>query len=234
VTLNTPTSGSFTEDSPRDDNTDQPYDIWLIKGRGGQSVRINMESNDFDSLLGYGTWNNGHFNETASDDDGGMGLNARLTTTLPANGEAAIKVSAVMAGATGGFTVTVGEPPAPRPIVFQQAKIGEAIRGKLDDTDAFTPDEEFAFDAYRIEGQPGQRVEVRMDSTDFDPILKWGVFEGDSFHQEGYDDDSGGGTSARLTVTLDAEGEGRLVATSLDGSKGNYTLSIVTAARRAQ
>ncbi len=234
VSMNAPVQGSLGEDSPRDENTDQTYDIWLVKGRGGQTVRISLDASDFDPVLGYGSWNNGQFNETNSDDDGGPGLNSRLTVTLPPSGEAAIRIAAVSGAASGAFTVTVGEPPAPRPVVFQTAKVGEAIRGKLDDSDAFTPDEEIAFDAYRIEGRPGQRVEVRMDSSDFDPILKWGVFEGETFHQEAQDDDGGGGTSARLIVTLDADGEGRLVAASLDGSKGNYTLSIVTAARGSQ
>ncbi|MFB9067550.1 hypothetical protein [Pseudofulvimonas gallinarii] len=231
VSLNTPTQGRLGEDSPQDENSGQPYDIWLVKGRGGQTVRISLDANEFDPVLGYGTWSNGQFLETASDDDGGPGLNSRLTVTLPASGEAAIRLASIGSGANGTFTVTVGEPPAPRPIVFQTAKVGEAIRGKLDDSDAFTPDEEMPFDAYRIEGRPGQRVEVRMDSSDFDPILKWGVFDGDTFHQEAQDDDGGGGTSARLIVTLDADGEGRLVAASLDGSKGSYTMSLVTAAR---
>lgn len=234
VALNTPTTGQFTEASPRSDDGDQPFDIWTVKGRGGQAVRISLDSNDFDPMLGYGTWSNDQFNETASDDDGGAGLNSRLTVTLPANGEAAIKVTALSSGSTGSYTLTVGDPPAAQPLRIQKAKVGEAIRGKLDDSDAFTPDEEFRFDAYQIEGSPGQRVEIRMDSSDFDPILKWGVFEGETFVQEAMDDDSGGGTSARLTVTLDADGVGRLVATSLDGSLGNYTLSLVTAARPGQ
>lgn len=234
VALNTPTSGQFSDDSPRDESSEQPFDIWTIKGRGGQSVRISLDSDHFDPMLGYGTWSNGQFNETASDDDGGPGLNSRLNVTLPASGEAAIRITALSGGATGSYTVTVGDPPATRPLTFQQAKVGEAIRGKLDDGDAFTPDEEIRFDAYRIDGSPGQRVEIRMDSSDFDPILKWGVFEGENFIQEASDDDSGGGTSARLVVTLDADGVGRLVATSLDGSTGSYTLSLLAAARVAQ
>lgn len=73
-----------------------------------------------------------------------------------------------------------------------------------------------------------------MDSGDFDPVLRWGVFEGETFQQETMDDDGGGGTSARLVITLDAEGLGRLVATTLDGRTGGYTLSLVSAARNAQ
>lgn len=234
VELNTPTTGQFTDASPRSEDGDQPFDVWTVKGRGGQSVRIALDSSDFDPMLGYGTWSNNQFNETASDDDGGPGLNSRLTVTLPANGEAAIKVTALSGGTTGSYTLTVGDPPAAQPLRIQKAKVGEAIRGKLDESDAFTPNEEFRFDAYQIEGSPGQRVEIRMDSSDFDPILKWGTFEGETFVQEAMDDDSGGGTSARLTVTLDADGVGRLVATSLDGSLGNYTLSLVTAARPGQ
>lgn len=226
--------GMLSDDSPHEDDSLRPYDIWLLKGRGGQRVRIDLQSSDFDPMLGFGTWSDGGFLESASDDDGGAGLNSRLTVELPPDGEAAIRVSAVNVGATGRFTLTVGDPPAPRPVSFQTVGVGQAVRGRLDDNDPFTPDEEFRFDAYRIEGSPGQRVEVRMDSGDFDPVLRWGVFEGETFQQETMDDDGGGGTSARLVITLDAEGLGRLVATTLDGRTGGYTLALVSAARNAQ
>ena len=127
----------------------------------------------------------------------------------------------------------VGQPPAKRPIEVQTIAVGDSVRGSIDDTDPFD-DEEVRFDVFRIEGRPGQRVVARLQSDAFDAYLKWGIIEGDVLLEEASDDDSGGGTSAQLNITLDADGEGRLVVTSLGGGEGAYTVSIVSAPRGAQ
>ncbi len=230
VRLDQPVNGSLGDSSSRDSN-DKPYDLWSVQGRAGQPVQIRMESNDFDSYVEFGSMVDGEFVGTASDDDGLSGLNSRLNVTLDGNGRGVVKATSAGGDASGSYSLRIGEPPAQRPIEIQALTIGEAVRGRIDDNDPFTPETEVRFDVYVIEGRPGQRVVVRMESSDFDPLLNWGTFDGDRFNQDMSDDDSGGGTSAQLTVTIDEDGIGRLVATSYGVSSGSYTLSAVAAPR---
>jgi hypothetical protein len=229
--LETETRGRLSESSARDEE-ERPYDLWTVSGRRNQEVVVRLNSDAFDSFVEFGRMERNQFVSSASDDDGGSGLNAKLRVTLDAQGRGAVKVTTAGGEGEGEYTLFVGEPPAARPIVVQTIEVGGSVRGKLDDSDSFD-EEEIRFDVFKIEGRPGQRVVARLQSDAFDPILKWGVLEGDVLLQDAMDDDSGGGSSAQLSLTLDEDGIGRLVATSLGGGTGEYTLSIVGAPRPA-
>lgn len=226
-----PVSGRLDHTSARDDSG-RPYMLWSLAGSEGTAVQIRLDSSDFDAYLEFGYMDGERFVSLASDDDGGVGLNARLDVRLGRE-PAVIKASSISGSANGSYTLLAGEPLQQRPIVVQAIKIGDAIRGQLNDEDPFD-DNEIRYDVYRIEGRPGQRVIVRMDSRDFDPLLRWGTFDGEVFQQEAMDDDSGGGSSAMMTVTLDEDGIGRLIATAFAAAQGGYTLSVVAAPRPAQ
>ncbi len=230
LVLNQTVKGRLGDESPLDDD-DQPYQLYSVRGNAGQNLVIRLDSEDFDPIVGFGTWSNGVFLQSASDDDGGDGLNARLRVTLDRSGGGVIKAAAVSSGSSGDFSLHVGDAPTPKPIQVRDAVVGESVRARLSAEDAFTPDDEIHFHVYRVQGRPGQRFTARMESSDFDPLLRWGRFQGDTLIEEASDDDSGGGTSAQLTVTLDEEGEGRLVATSYSNGLGQYVLSVVGAAR---
>lgn len=222
-------TGSFDDDTATDDD-ERPYALYSFAGRADQGVVVRVDSEDFDPLVEFGRMEGGSFVSEASDDDGGSGLNARLSTRVGASGNAMIKVTSPSTSARGAYTVLVSDPPRPQPITVADLSVGESVRGRLDDSDPFDA-EEIRFDVYRIQGNPGQRVVVRMESPDLDPLLKWGTFDGDRFSEEARDDDGGGGNSALLNITLDADGDGRLVATSYGGGEGGYTVSVVSAPR---
>jgi type II secretory pathway pseudopilin PulG len=79
------------------------------------------------------------------------------------------------------------------------------------------------YDEYPFQGQSGERIVITMESTDFDAYLQLaspsGVFS--------YDDDSGGGTNARMDRVLDESGTWRVWANALrPGETGDYTLTI--------
>jgi hypothetical protein len=230
--LDNETKGSLGESSARDDS-DRPHDLWTISGRRNQEVMVRVNSDAFDTYAEFGQMQGNRFTSSASDDDSGPGLNARLSVTLDNNGRGAVKVTTPSGDAEGEYTVFVGEPPAKRPITVQTIAVGDSVRGTLDDSDAFD-EEEVRFDVFRIEGRPGQRVVARLQSEALDSYLKWGPIENEQLIEEASDDDSGGGTSAQLSITLDEDGIGRLIATSLGGGEGDYTLSIVGAPRSAQ
>lgn len=230
--LDSETKGRLSDTSARDDN-DRPHDLWTVTGRRNQEVVVRVNSDAFDPFVEFGQMQGNRFNSSSSDDDSGPGLNARLFVTLDGNGRGVVKVTTPSGEAEGEYTVFVGQPPAKRPISLQAIAVGDSIRGTLDETDPFD-DEEVRFDVFRIEGRPGQRVVARLQSDAFDSYLKWGLIEGERLIEEASDDDSGGGTSAQLSITLDEDGVGRLIATSLGGGEGEYTLSIVGAPRSAQ
>lgn len=230
--LDTETKGRLGESSSLDDS-DRPHDLWTVSGRRNQEVVVRVNSDNFDPYVEFGQLQNNRFASSASDDDSGPGLNARLFVTLDNNGRGAIKVTTPSGEAEGEYTVFVGQPPVKQPISVQTIAVGDSVRGTLDNNDPFD-DEEVRFDVFRIDGRPGQRVVARLQSDAFDAYLKWGIIEGDRLIEDASDDDSGGGTSAQLNITLDADGEGRLIVTSLGGGEGAYTVSIVSAPRGAQ
>jgi hypothetical protein len=79
---------------------------WTIRGRAGQTVTIDLESDAFDAYLflrGPGVSGGRDF----QDDDSGGNCHARLTATFPQNGEYEIVVNTADKYATGAFTLSV-------------------------------------------------------------------------------------------------------------------------------
>ncbi|MDO5506421.1 MAG: hypothetical protein Q4F49_09085 [Pseudoxanthomonas suwonensis] len=229
-----PASGQFSDTTATRDDSGIPYDIWTLQGQPGQTLTVRMESDDFDAYLQSGRLQGDDFQVEYEDDDGGNQLNARLRVPLDSRGRGLVRATSYAADARGSYRLTVSEPPRQREVTVADLAVGESVRGRLDDNDPFTVEDEIRYDVYRINGTPGQRVVVRMESPDFDALLRWGLYDGENFIEDQRDDDSGGGTSAQFTVTLDAEGEGRLHATAWDASEGSYTLSVVAAPRAAR
>jgi hypothetical protein len=78
---------------------------WLLQGRAGQQVTIDLESDDFDSfifLFGPGLTDDG-----SQDDDSGGNCNSRLTVTMPQSGEYRILVNTRNQYETGAYTLSV-------------------------------------------------------------------------------------------------------------------------------
>ena len=65
-------------------------DVWTFQGSGGQTVTIDVRSDEFDT---YGQLLNAAGDRLAEDDDSGGALNSRITFTLPASGQYQIVVN---------------------------------------------------------------------------------------------------------------------------------------------
>jgi len=65
-------------------------DIWMYQGTAGQSITIDLTSNDFDCYLQL---LNASGNRLADNDDFGGSLNSRITFTIPANAQYQIVVN---------------------------------------------------------------------------------------------------------------------------------------------
>jgi hypothetical protein len=96
-------SGWLSESDPIVD--DGRYgQAWSLEGRGGETYTIDLMSDDFDSYLymaGPG------IPDPRTNDDGGEGLNSRLTVTLPEDGSYRIIVSSLSSTGTGAYTLRV-------------------------------------------------------------------------------------------------------------------------------
>ncbi len=84
------------------------------------------------------------------------------------------------------------------------------------------------FDDFTITGRAGERVELRLDSSEFDPYVQISGPEGFSRYN---DDATPGNLNSRLVVTLPADGTYRVMVTSYQpGESGAYRLTMSPAA----
>jgi hypothetical protein len=83
------------------------YQQWTYTGRAGETVRIRMESDEFDTYLALGQGTGASFHEMAANDDDGESTNSFLEFTLPAAGEYVIRATSFGSGATGAYTLRV-------------------------------------------------------------------------------------------------------------------------------
>lgn len=171
-----------------------------------QLVTIDMRSDQFDSYLrlsGNGV--------DATDDDGGDGLNARLSRVLTP-GEYTISAEGLSGSGMfqlGLVTANVPEGTGGGPIAVGEEKQANLLGGA---TDSFT---------FSI-ATAGHYV-IDMRSDDFDSYLTL-------YHASGAqitsDDDSGGSLNARIEIELEP-GDYRVEASSFGGSsQGNYSVSL--------
>lgn len=101
---------------------------------------------------------------------------------------------------------------------------GQSVNGTLAQDDARRRSGKFE-DAYLLQGRRGQRVDLRLSSSDFDSFLL--VTGPDGFNFINDDEESGEGLDSRLVVELPSDGPYRISVTSFrPGEMGSYRLSI--------
>ncbi|HUP19935.1 MAG TPA: hypothetical protein VM778_08280 [Gemmatimonadota bacterium] len=98
----------------------------------------------------------------------------------------------------------------------------QVYHGTLAAGDRTRPDGSW-YDAYSVEASAGERIVIVMESSDFDAYITV-VSPGAEQHS---DDDSGGGTDARLELEIDESGTWTVMANAYrPGEEGAYTLRI--------
>lgn len=112
---------------------------------------------------------------------------------------------------------------------------GALINGALQPGDCTNPIDGSLYDAYRFTGTAGQQVTIDMTSSAFDPYL-YLMRPGETTISPDpnvtvQDDDSGGGTSARISITLPSNGTYTILADSYSNGitpsgTGAYTLAL--------
>ena len=215
---------------------DSYLEAWELAGRAGQSITIDLLAADFDPRIyvaGPG------LPETLLDDDGGDGCNARLTFTLLETGTYRVAVTSLSPRETGTYTIRVSDRPGPPPThgcgeidpaaidslptEGRTLRMGSVVAGRLGLGSPTVHDGRPA-EAWQLDGRAGERISVRLESEDFDSYL---YLAGPGLDGVQTDDDSGGGLSSLIEVTLPAAGPYRVIAAALSaGSSGAYTLRV--------
>jgi len=117
---------------------------------------------------------------------------------------------------------------APAALSAQSAtaiRFGQTVNGSLGKGDLLLQDDSW-MDEYVFAGERGQRVRIRLSSSDFDAYLMLGTGTGSSFEQIEMNDDSDG-LNAMLEVTLSSSGRFTIRANSNGGGEtGAYVLSL--------
>jgi hypothetical protein len=217
--------GALTEDDGSNAGG-QRSDAYTFQGRAGQRVVATMSSDDFDTYLDLYAGDGDSRYILDSDDDGaGEGTNSRLSHTLTEDGEYTLEARAFSEDGAGDYTLTLTEAapdPEPTSLAF-----GATIQGEIADADP-RDDDNRGFDAFRISGTEGNRIQVVMRSGDFDTFVQIGSPEGDFFALASDDDGLGEGTDSRLNFTLPSTGDFILRASPLYAdADGLYSLELI-------
>jgi hypothetical protein len=201
-----------------------PYHVWMMQGRRGQRLVIDLRSGTFDSYLvlrdeeGY---------IIGSDDDGGGGNNARLHTVLPRDSRYRIVVTAYRDSARGPYELTVSgweAPAAAAAGVASPIAIGDSHDGILEPGDEIAGPGHYA-DRWTINLRAGQRVRADLHSADFDSYL---IVRSPEGAQIASDDDGGQeGKDASVGFRAMVAGTYTILATSFDDNArvGAYRIS---------
>ncbi|XAM00659.1 caspase family protein [Phycisphaeraceae bacterium D3-23] len=202
-------------------------DSYTLQGVAGEHLTIDLTSRVFDTFVilqqdATGQrWENDDFQSSQA--------LSHLSQTLPADGDYTLIVTSFSAKETGGYDLLVqrGAPP-PAPVADNQ----EEHEGALAADDEKREDGE-SFDAYTIEGLEGEEVTIDLRSSAFDTYVQL-IQAGEGGRVWENDDFSAGTTDhSQLALTLPADGEYTVVASSYDrGEAGAYTLTIARVAPR--
>ena len=197
-------------------------DRWTFEGRAGQLARIDVASPAFDAyaVLRFGA------TPVDSNDDGGEGNNARLTTILAQTGTYTLVVSPYTAGSSGGrysVSLAFSEPPAGAGRI-ERLVPGRAASGRLEVGDRPRSGGGFQ-DLWEFDGREGQELLVEMRSSEFDSYLELRGPDGALIAEN---DDGGEGTNAQISARLARAGRYRVVARSYGEreASGFYELTL--------
>ncbi|RIV88149.1 hypothetical protein D2V17_08150 [Aurantiacibacter xanthus] len=218
-------TGTLTSSDPRGEHSVE--DIYLIEADAGQSLRLALASDEFDTLLRVE--GPGGFSVENDDDPAGSTLNSLVETTLPQAGTYRVVVASYSESGLGSYRLDSSGAASSASGGFTRLTLGRTVNGSLASGDETISSGEYV-DAYTFDGQRGQRVTFDMTSSEFDTYLSLLMPGGGS---EANDDRAGGDgeTNSRLTVTLPETGAYTLVATSYQGGEtGRYTISSTVSA----
>jgi len=225
LALGAPMTGALTETDPAVDEKGPYFDLYRITARKGQRLSIAMNSDGLDSFVSIGRMIGDSLDVLETDDDGGGEKNARLRYTVKEDGTYIIRAQALDVNSTGPYRISVSELVV-RPAVIVNLASGVGVSGSISADDA-EADDGTLFDSYRITARAGESVTITMRSTAVDSYLSLGQMTDGEFTKVADDDDSAGGTNARIEHTFERAGEYLIRASTIgSGKTGAYTIRV--------
>ncbi len=106
----TPRSGRL-EAGDAETDTGRYYDSWVVDGRAGRSLTVDLESDDFDTVLHLISPDG----ETLEENDDAGGTNSRIVARLPASVRYRVRATSYDAAEVGTYRVRVGAAPDAAP-----------------------------------------------------------------------------------------------------------------------
>ncbi len=214
-----------TSDPKLSDNS--YYDDYTINVQAGQALTITLTSTDFDAYLKI-TLPDG---ATQTDDDGAGDRNSRITVTPTRSGVLKIQANSLSANQVGAYRLIVerggtSSSPAASSSSSGASASGQSLlldrSGVLADGDQLYSDNTL-YDEYTVAVQANDRIEVKLESRDFDAYLKCILPGG----RELTDDDSGGDRNSLLEFTVTQSGTLRILANCISvNERGNYRVRV--------
>lgn len=218
-------SGYLTASDPRL-NRNAVYNFFYYTATAGETVVLEVLSDQMDP---YAVIQDFQGNALASDDDGGEGLNARLTYTFPSSGVYRLVATTYRENTYGPYTIRVNRVSAggggggSTPGVRGSISRGEVRTGFLTANDPRL-NRNAVYHAYLYTARAGETITVEVLSDQIDPYAVIQDAQGNALAS---DDDGGGGLNARLVYTFPAGGTYRIVATTYrENTYGPYTLRV--------
>lgn len=220
--MNQTVDGVIDDTDPVDDQ-DVAYDAWRFSAGAGERVMVVLTSDDFDTFVQVGRMTDGVFEELAFNDDDGETLNSRLVFAAPERGDYVIRARPLSRSEAGAYTLRLQ--PAPPPPEARRLNIGDSLTGTIN-ADAPLNDEGYRVQLYRFSGRESQRIDIRLESEDFDTYLV--LYRDDGEPPTRLDDnDDSDGTNSRLIRTLEGSGSYLIEVRGFSQMvEGSYTLSL--------
>jgi len=216
-----PIRGTLGPDSNVLPGDNSYFNAYSFEGRAGQTVSLDLTSNDFDAYLILLDSNG---NSVAQDDDSASGTNARIVTQLPETGTYILLANSFRGGESGDYELTLrsqgGQPSSNR-----RGRLLLDETGVLRTGDPSLPEDGSLFHQYGFSGEAGQSITIRLESSEFDTYLLLFDNEGNLIDQN--DDIGPGNTDSELRVRLPETRDYIVVVNSYDNTgRGRYRLTV--------
>ncbi|WP_052050114.1 trypsin-like peptidase domain-containing protein [Leptolyngbya sp. KIOST-1] len=195
------------------------YNPYRFEGRAGQTVTIDMSSQEVDSYLILLAPDRDDF--SIQDDDSGGNLNARISVQLPYTGSYLILANTVSQGESGRYQLRLSQGGGGQPTT---SRVGLRQQGVLGPGDRTLQDGSY-YQEFTFQGRAGQSVLIRLESPDFDTYL---ILFDDARNRIGENDDANPNTTnSELAVRLPRDGTYRVLVNSYRrGGRGRYLLTV--------
>lgn len=218
--------GRLESSDPRDGAQRRYEEHDLTVAERGR-YRISVVSDDFDPMVQV--WGNEGVSLVAEDDDGGDGLNSRLSVTLD-SGSYIVRVVSFLTEAEGSYRLAAERiAPLPAPLEVEPHGSGTTSwriwEAELTDDDADVDGKRV--DDYAITLTGNRETMIRVDSEAFDTVLSVFGENGREGEPIQMDDDSGPDFNSFLIFTPETTGRYIVRVTSFqENGRGAYRLRV--------